>query len=329
MRWLNYHHLLYFHTVAREGSVVAAAERLSLTQPTISGQLRLLEESLGERLFERKGRRLVLTEVGRTVYRYADEIFGLGRELLDVLEDRPTGRPLRLAVGISDAMPKMMAAQLLSPALGLPGGVQLLVRDDKTERLLAMLSVHELDVVLAEVPMSPGVSVKAFNHLLVESGVSLFGAPAVAAKLRRGFPDSLNAVRMLLPAPNTALRRSLDEWLERRGVRPQVAGEIEDSGLLTALAAGTGAVFAAPILVSDEVCRQYRVKEIGALDGVMERFYAISIEKRLKHPAVVAIAESAVRGQSAGGEAPTARAGKTGPEGSSREKRGAGSGSKD
>ena len=295
MRWLNYHHLLYFWTVAREGSIVAAAERLSLTQPTISGQLRVLEESLGERLFERKGRHLVLTEVGQTVYRYADEIFGLGRELLDVLDDRPTGRPLRLAVGISDAMPKMMAAQLLAPALGLPGGVQLVVRDDKTERLLAMLSVHELDVVLADMPMSPGVSVKAFNHLLVESAVSLFATPAIAAKLRRGFPASLNAVRMLLPPANTALRRSLDEWLERHGLRPQMTGEIEDSGLLTALAVGTGAVFAAPSLVSGEVCQQYRVRRIGELNGVMERFYAISIEKRLKHPAVVAIAESAER----------------------------------
>lgn len=294
MRWLNYHHLLYFWTVAREGSVVRAAERLSLTQPTISGQLRLLEERLGERLFERKGRGLALTEAGRIVYRYAEEIFGLGQELLDVLDDRPTGRPLRLAVGISDAMPKMVAAQLLAPALALPGGVQLVVRDDKTERLLAMLSLRELDVVLADQPMGPGASVKAFNHLLVESPVSLFAPAATAARLRRRYPRSVAGLRMVLPARHTALRRSLDEWFERQGLHPHVVGEIEDSGLLKALAGGLDAAFAAPKLAADEVCRQFRVRRVGDFSGMVERFYAISVEKRLKHPAVVAIAQAAV-----------------------------------
>jgi LysR family transcriptional activator of nhaA len=293
MRWLNYHHLLYFWTVAREGSVVRAAAKLSLTQPTISGQIRLLEDTLGERLFDRKGRRLELTEVGRIAYRYAEEIFGLGRELLDVLDDRPTGRPLRLVAGVSDAMPKMMAAQLLAPALQLPGGVQLVVHDDKTERLLAMLSLHELDVVLADAPIGAGVSVKAFNHLLVESSVSLFAPARLAARLRRGFPRSLAGAPMLLPARTTALRRSLDEWFDRNGVRPHVAGEIEDSGLLKALAAGMGAAFAAPSLVAAEVSRQYGVRRAGDFPGPVERFYAISIEKRLRHPAVVAIARSA------------------------------------
>lgn len=296
MKWLNYHHLLYFWTVAREGSVVAAAEKLSLTQPTISGQLRLLERAFGERLFERKGRGLVLTEVGRTVYRYADEIFGLGRELLAVLDDRPTGRPIRLAVGVSDAMPKMIAAQLLAPALALPGGVQLVVRDDKTDRLLGLLSVHELDVVLADAPMGPEVSVKAFNHLLVESPVSVFAPAPAAARLRRRFPHSLADARLLLPARHTALRRSLDAWFDRHHLHPKnVLGDIEDSGLLNALAAGAGAVFAAPRLVAGEVCRQYRVRRVADLAGVVERFYAISIEKRLQHPAVVAIARNAVQ----------------------------------
>ncbi|MGE5359357.1 MAG: LysR family transcriptional regulator [Bacteroidales bacterium] len=293
MRWLNYHHLLYFWTVAREGSVVRAAERLSLTQPTISGQLKLLEDSLGARLLERKGRGLGLTETGQVVYRYADEIFGLGRELLDVLDDRPTGRPLRLAVGVSDAMPKMMVTRLLAPALEIAGGVQLVVRDDKTERLLALLSLRELDVVLADAPMSHDVSVKAFNHLLVESAVSVFAPPPVAARLRRGFPRTIARVSFALPTPNTALRRSLDAWFDKEDVRPQAAAEIEDSALLKSLAVGMGAAFAAPTRVADEICRQYGVRRVGELTGVMERFYAISIEKRLKHPAVVAIARSA------------------------------------
>lgn len=300
MRWLNYHHLLYFWTVAREGSVVRAAQRLSLTQPTISGQLRVLERTLGERLFERKGRGLALTEVGRVVYRYAEEIFGLGRELLDVLDDRPTGRALRLTVGVSDAMPKMMVARLLAPALELPGSGQLVVHDDKTERLLAMLSLHEVDVVLADSSIGPEASVRAFNHLLVESPVSLFAPTRLATRLRRGFPKSITGLRMLLPTRNTALRRSLDGWFERHDLRPRVVGEIQDSALLESLAAGMGAAFAAPRIAAAEVSRQYRVARVGDLPGVVERVYAISIEKRLRHPAVVAIAQSAVSTSAAG-----------------------------
>lgn len=304
MRWLNYHHLLYFWTVAREGSVVRAAARLSLTQPTISGQLRLLEEALGERLFERKGRGLGLTDVGHIVYRYADEIFGLGRELIDVLDDRPTGRPMRLAVGVSDAMPKMIAARLLVPALALPGGVQLAVRDDKTERLLGMLSLRELDVVLADVPTGPEVRVKAFNHLLVESPAALFAPGPLATRLRRTFPRSVAGMPVMLPTPNTALRRSLDAWFDRHQVHPHVVGEIEDSGLLKALAVGAGAAFAAPLLAADEIQRQYRASQVGELEGAVERFYAISIEKRLKHPAVLAIAQAAEAGGDAGAKGP-------------------------
>lgn len=292
-RWLNYHHLLYFWTVAKEGSVVRAADKLSLTQPTISGQLRLLEQSLGERLFERQGRGLVLTDTGRVVFRYAEEIFGLGRELLDVLDDQPTGRPVRLAVGVSDAMPKMMAARLLAPALEVPGGVQLTVRDDKTDRLLAQLSLRELDVVLADTPMSAEVSVKAFNHPLAESPVSVFALPAAAARLRRDFPRSLAHAPMALPTPNTALRRSFDAWCDREDIRPRVTAEIEDSALLKALGVGLEAAFPAPTLAANAVCRQYGVRRVGELPGVIERFYAISIEKRIKHPAVLAIAKSA------------------------------------
>jgi LysR family transcriptional activator of nhaA len=293
MDWLNYHHLLYFWTVAREGGVVRAAERLRLTQPTVSGQIRALEEALGEKLFERAGRGLRLTEVGRLVYRYADEIFALGRELVDTLNDRPTGRPFRLVVGVADAMPKMIVQRLLAPAFALPEGVQVVCLEDKTDRLLAALSLHELDVVLADSPISHEVSVKAFNHLLGESSTTIFAAAPLAASLRRRFPRSLHQAPMLLPTPGTALRRSLDHAFDAAGIKPRIAAECEDSALLKAIGAHMQAAFPAATVIADDVCRQYGVKAVGRLDEVRERFYAISVEKRLKHPAVVAISQGA------------------------------------
>jgi LysR family transcriptional activator of nhaA len=293
MEWLNYHHLLYFWTVAREGSVVGAAEQLRLTQPTISGQIRVLEEALGEKLFQRSGRRLVLTDVGRVVYRYADEIFAIGRELLDTLNDRPTGRPYRLVVGIGDAMPKALVHRLLAPALALPEGVQLTCREDKTDRLLGALSMHELDVVLSDTPMGPNVSVKAFNHLLGESGVTLFAERKLAAAVRRGFPRSLDHAPLLLPTEQTTLRRSIDQWLSAQDVRPRIVGEFDDSALMKVFGEAGAGVFPAPTVVEDEVCEKYGVRMVGRVDGVRERFYAISVEKRLKHPAVVAISQGA------------------------------------
>jgi LysR family transcriptional activator of nhaA len=296
MQWLNYHHLLYFWTVARQGSVVAAAEELRLTQPTISGQVRALEEALGEKLFRRAGRGLALTEVGRLVYRYADEIFGLGRELLNTLNDRPTGRPFQLAVGIADVMPKSVVHRLLAPALTVPEGVQLTCREDKADRLLMALAVHELDVVLADTPTGPGLSVKAFNHLLGESGVSLFAARALASKLRRGFPRSLQDAPMLLPSGHTMMRRSIDQWLDAQELRPRIAGEFDDSALMIVFGQAGAGVFPAPTVVEADVCAQHSVAVVGHLEGVRERFYAISVEKKIKHPAVVAMSESARHG---------------------------------
>jgi len=200
MEWLNYHHLLYFWTVAREGTVARAAGQLRLAQPTVSGQIRALEESLGEELFSRAGRHLVLTDVGRVVFRYADEIFGLGRELMDTLKDRPTGRPVRLVVGVADALSKQIAYRLLEPALSLPETVQVVCREDKPDRLLAELSVHNLDVVLSDSPMPAAVRVRAFNHLLGECGVTVFAAPKLASTLRRRFPASLDGATWLLPS---------------------------------------------------------------------------------------------------------------------------------
>lgn len=293
MQWLNYHHLLYFWTVAKEGSIARACEKLILAQPTISAQLRDLEQSLGEKLFDRKGRGLVLTDAGRLVFQYADEIFTLGKEMTDTLRGRPTGRPLRLAVGIADVLPKLITFRLLKPALTLGIPVQIQCQEDKPERLLAELAIHNLDMVLSDAPIPPSVHVKAFSHLLGECGVSFMGTPELAKKYRNGFPRSLSGAPMLLPTENTELRRALEQWFDTLGILPMIQAEFEDSALLKVFGQEGMGLFAVPSAVEEEVRVQYRVHCIGRIDEVQERFYAISPERKLKHPAVLAISESA------------------------------------
>ena len=293
MEWLNYHHLLYFWTVARHGSVSAASDELRLAQPTVSGQLRMLEDALGEKLFHRVGRRMVLTDMGRTVFRYADEIFTLGRELIDVVKGRPTGRPVRLVVGVADAVSKLIAYRLLQPALQLPEAVRIVCREDRPDRLLAELSVHGLDLVLSDAPVGPAIKVRAFNHLLGECGVGFFAAPGLAKRLAGRFPGSLHGAPMLLPTETTALRRALDQWFDAQGIRPQVVSEFEDSALLKVFGQQGLGVFPAPSAIDAEVRRQYGVRLVGTTTAVRERFYAISVERRLKNPAVVAICDAA------------------------------------
>src|SRR5512145_2394885 len=208
MERLNYHHLLYFWMVAREGTVARAAAQLRLAQPTLSGQIHALEDALNEKLFERAGRGLRLTEMGRRVYGYADEIFALGRELTESLRGQPTGRPLRLTVGVSDGMPKLVAYRLIEPALALPQPVRLVVHEQSTERLLAALALHELDVVLTDRLAPPGVSVQAFNHLLGDCGATLFATPKLAARYRRNFPGALDGAPFLMPGETSTLRRA-------------------------------------------------------------------------------------------------------------------------
>jgi len=293
MEWLNYHHLLYFWTVARTGGVSAASIELRLAQPTISGQLRVLEEHFGEKLFQRVGRRLELTETGRLVYRYADEIFTLGRELTDAVRGRPTGRPVRFAVGVADQLPKLIAYRLIEPALKLADPVRIVCREDKPERLLADLAVHDLDLVLSDAPLNPSIKVRAFSHLLGECGLTIFGTKALAARYRRGFPGSLDNAPFLLPTENTVLRRSLDQWFAQQGVRPAVVGEFEDSALLKSFGERGIGLFGGPTAIEAEIRRQYSVIPLGRIEQVRERFYAISAERRLTHPAVVAISEAA------------------------------------
>jgi LysR family transcriptional activator of nhaA len=292
MEWLNYHHLLYFWAVAKEGSIAAACKKLLLTQPTISAQIRTLERSLGQKLFSRSGRNLVLTESGHMVYRYADEIFALGRELQDALRDRPTRGSLRLQVGVADVVPKLIAHRLLAPAFRMPEPVQVVCVEGKPTDLLARLSGNELDVVIMDTPITHQIKVRAYNHLLGECGVSIFGTEAMA-HYRKGFPGSLNGAPFLLPAPSTALRRSLDRWFDAKGIRPAIVGEFEDTALLKVFGQSGAGLFPAARVIEQNVKRQYSVKLIGRLDQVKEQFYAISLERRVKHPAVSAIVNAA------------------------------------
>jgi LysR family transcriptional activator of nhaA len=293
MEWINYHHLLYFWLVAKDGSLAQASAELRLAQSTVSKQIHMLEEELGHSLFAKIGRRLVLTESGRIVFRYADEIFGIGREMVDTLKDRPVGRPLRVTVGIADVVPKLVAERILEPARHLVGSIRLVCREDKPDRLLAALALHELDVILTDAPASTHVKVQAFNHFLGESEIVFFGRAELAAKYRRGFPSSLEGAPMLLPTENTILRRSIEQWFETVGVRPDIMGEFEDSALMMVFGLRGAGLFPAPSIIAREVERQYQVKAVGSASDLRERLYAITVERRIKHPAVVAICQAA------------------------------------
>lgn len=291
MSWLNYHHLLYFWTVARAGTIAKAGEELHLAQPTISSQIKLLEESLGHKLFERQGRKLVLTDVGRTVMRYADEIFRLGNELKNVVGGLPSGQQLRLQVGVADVVPKAVAERLLQPALD-AGPLRLVCREGPLPQLLASLALHELDVVIADAPGSEPVSVRSFNHLLGKCGVSFFAAPS-HAHLKKDFPHSLDGAPMLMPSEASSVRHALDVWFESQGVHPTVVGDFDDSALLEAFGQRGLGVFAMPSVIEQEVARQFDVSILGRTEQIENCFYAITVERRLRHPAVVAIAEAA------------------------------------
>jgi LysR family transcriptional activator of nhaA len=293
MEWLNYHHLLYFWMVVRTGSVAAASSELRLAPPTISAQIRRLEEQLGEKLLRRSGRHVVPTEMGQLVYRYADEIFALGRELLDITRGRPTGGPMHVVIGVHDVIPKSIARWLIEPALKLPTAVRIICREGSTEQLLADLSVHRVDVVLADSPISPDVKVRAYNHLLGESALSFLGTPDLVRKYRPGFPKSLHEAPMLLPTPNTAVRRTLEQWFDTLDIRPRVVGEFDDSELCWEFGSTGLGLFSAPLVLETHLARLYDVQRVGWAPDVSSRFYAISVERKLKHPAAIAICETA------------------------------------
>jgi LysR family transcriptional activator of nhaA len=291
MEWLNYHHLLYFWTVARTGSISAASKELRLASPTISNQIRKLENDLGEELLQRSGRKLILTGMGRIAMRYADEIFSLGQEFTSAMKERPTGRPLRFCVGIADVLPKVIAFHLIEPALRLQVPIHLICREDRPDHLLADLAVHDVDVVLSDSPASPSANIRAFNHLLGESGIT-FLAPKKLAFVKKGFPRSLDGAPFLLPLDNTALRRDLDEWFHSKNLRPTVVGEFADLALLRVFAEEGLGAFAIPT-VMEETMRRYGFHKIGATEDIGIRFFAISVERQLRHPGVVAVCDAA------------------------------------
>jgi LysR family transcriptional regulator, transcriptional activator of nhaA len=294
MRWLNYHHLFYFWTVVRTGSIASACKELHLAQPTISGQLRQLEETLGGKLLTRAGRRLMPTKLGQLVYSYADEIFSLGQRLLDAVDGRVEAQQIRLNVGISDIVPKLVAYRFLCPALELKEAVRLVCHEDSPEKLLQQLSAHELDLVLTDAPVNSGdVRVRVYNHPLGSSPVMCFASRDLARQYRRTFPDNLDGAPFLLPTASAALRRLLDHWFERRKIRPIIVGEFQDSSLLAAFGQGGSGLFAAPAAIAKEVRAHYKVETVGTFDAIRHDFFAISAERKLKHAAVAALTETA------------------------------------
>jgi LysR family transcriptional activator of nhaA len=293
MRHPNYNHLLYFWAVVREGGVAAAATALHVTPQTISGQLRLLAEELDGQLFEKKGRRLVPTDLGRVVFEYADEIFSRGQELASVMRGASPLERRNVTIGISDAVPKLLAWRVLAPLMQREQPYRVACRAGPAEALVAELAAHRLDLVLSTSALPADAGIRAFNHLLGESDVAFFAAPRLARRLTREFPASLHLAPFLLPTTRSANRRVLDAWFASVGITPSVAGEFDDSGLLKTAGQGGVGVFTAPAAIEDEVVRQFQVRVIGRTGAMRARFYAISTERRIKHPAVVEITERA------------------------------------
>ncbi|MCB1690213.1 MAG: transcriptional activator NhaR [Halioglobus sp.] len=293
MRHLNYNHLLYFWTVAREGSIAKATQSLHLTPQTISGQLKLLEESVGEPLFQRVGRGLAMTETGHMVYQYADEIFALGAELASRVK---TGRvivPAVLAVGVVNSIPKLVASRILQPVFDAEVPMRLVCIEGGLEGLLGDLAVHQLDLVLSDRTIPAGLSVKAFSHALGASEIALFGKKGSTRAYEKNFPQSLDKAPVLLPTMDNPIRRALDDWFDQNNISPTLVAEFEDSALMKAFGEAGNGIFPSPVAISREVEQKYHARCIGPASGVMETYYAISPERKLKHPAVLRIIEAA------------------------------------
>ena len=256
MEWLNYHHLLYFWAVAKHGSITRASAELRLAHATISGQIHRLEDVLGEKLFARSGRNLVLTDSGRIAFRYADEIFALGQEFQDTLKGRSTGQPARLVVGVSDVIARSMVHRILEPAFQLRDKVRIICREARSaDAFMGELAVHAIDVVLADAPAGPG-TVRTFSHPLGDCGSSFFAAPQLARTCRKGFPRSLEGVPVLLPSSDSTFRRALDEWFRSHGIHPEIVAELDDLALASVLSEKKLGVLAAPDVIESELRRR-------------------------------------------------------------------------
>ena len=294
MEWLNYHHLLYFWMVAKHGSITRASVELRLAHPTISGQIHQLEEVLGEKLFVHSGRNLALTDSGRIAFRYADEIFALGKEFQDTLKGRSSGQPLRLVVGVSDVIAKSIVHRILEPAFQLRDKVRIICREARSaDAFMGDLAVHAVDVVLADAPAGPGTPVRTFSHPLGECGSSFFAAAQLARTCRRQFPRSLDGAPVILPGSDSTFRRALDAWFRSRDMEPEIVAELDDLALASVLAEKGLGVLAAPDVIAKELRQRYALQLVGRAKDIRQRFFAISVERRIKNPAVAAVCEVA------------------------------------
>lgn len=289
MKWLNYHHLNYFWHVAREGTLAAAGQALRLAPSTLSTQIRQLEEQFGQELFDRSGRRMVLNDFGQIIFRYADDIFSIGRELIDFAEGRPVGGRLRLNVGVTEPLPKLVVRKLLDPVLQMDEDVHLVCREGHLPILLEDLALHQLDVVLADQPTPPETDLPTYNHLLGRCDMFFFASPDLAGHLRDDFPGSLDGAPMLLPTTDSVLRRHLDAWFAANDVHPQIVAEFQDAAQMKAFGEASLGVFPAPSIIAEDIERQHRVEALGEIEEIVEQFYAISVERKVNHPAVVEI----------------------------------------
>jgi LysR family transcriptional regulator, transcriptional activator of nhaA len=292
---INLKHLRYFWSVASHGSVTKASESMFLTPQTISGQLRDLEESIGEKLFEREGRNLVLTEIGRMVFSYTDEMFQLGLELQNVLEGKTPGTSITVKVGIAMVIPKLLAYRVLDPVLKMNDSINLICHEAPLVDLLADLSVHKLDAVLSDSPINPALNIRAYNHPLGESGISFFALPQYAEKLQQDFPNNLDGFPILMPSRSSSLRRNLESWFDQYSIQPKVVAEFEDRALMKAFGESGSGVFTSPISMEKDVLDKYGVEVIGRTDEVKENFYLISPERKIKNPAITVMTEAARR----------------------------------
>lgn len=290
---MNYKHLHYFWMVAHEGSIARASEQLHVTPQTISGQLSLLEERIGSPLFDKVGRGLQLTDTGRLVLRYADEIFELGRELNDVLRGVPVVGPSEFIVGAASALPKTIVYKIIEPALHLPHDISLTSREGPVETILAELAIHKVDMVLSDIPVTNALSIKAYNHLLGESSLSCFATPRLTKQYKSGFPGSLNNAPILLPTSQYAVRQLIDGWLHQLDIHPVICGQFDDSALMKSFGQAGMGVFFMSSTIEEEICRNFNVRVVGRTDEIKQKYYAISAERKVKHPAVAAICDSA------------------------------------
>lgn len=295
MAHLNYKHLRYFWTVAKSGSIARASEQLHVTPQSISGQLSELQEALGAELFQRAGRGLMLTDAGRRILGYAEEIFALGDELLEAVRDQETRASLPFRIGVADSVPKSVAYRVVEPVLRMPEAVRVICREGRLASLLADLAVHRLDMVVADRPMPPDIKVRAYNHLLGTSALTVFAAGALAKALKGKFPALLDKAPFLLPGESVAVRPGLEQWFEAQNVHPRIVGEFDDGALMKAFGQSGAGVFVAPTAIADYVCRQYQVQAMGRIDDVKEELYAITTERRIRHPATIAMSQAAAQ----------------------------------